>query len=119
MLNEYGAMLPKAPDAYFDFFEKQHAWIRTNIENRANFEAPQYRYWQAQHLLDEQFNGLVAGYNRFINPPAMPLTHLQLYLMQSAGDLYEINAKVTLSIFMYARALSLSLSYVRLLHSSM
>ncbi|KJE93997.1 mannose-6-phosphate protein p76 [Capsaspora owczarzaki ATCC 30864] len=72
------------PPYLIEFFEEQYGFMRNSTQQNATDP-----YWQYLSLLMDQFDGLGHGYNMYADSDKR-LTPLQLYIMNSAGDMEDL-----------------------------
>lgn len=84
--NLWGRWFPLNPPSapLLKFFDDQRANVRRNITSYANSDS----FWFHMGLVMSQFDGLVKGYwDATLYDPSKKLAEVELYIMNSAGDL--------------------------------
>lgn len=87
-LNEYGKEGPSVK--LIEFVQSQKDFIETKIEEDNSSEPLEKRFWDSMKLIMSQFHGLCDGYYQGTQSPT-PMTILELYLLNSVGDLEDLN----------------------------
>lgn len=85
--NEFKANGGQPRAELLDWISEQHQYLNTNIESRKLTS----EYWRLMEIVLAQFDGLCHGYWRSVTDPARNLTWSDLYLLNSVGDLYDLN----------------------------
>jgi len=104
---EYGASGGEPPEALVAFMGEQLDWARAQVRAHEGDE-----YWGRVGVLLAQYDGFVQGYQSREPPPGKkpafpPLTEAELYLLNSVGDLEELN-----TLFARARPSAASAAHV-------
>lgn len=77
-------------NAVLEYLEKQDAFLRQRVEHVSyHSTSPEDQYWFNVALVVAQLDGLLAGYNEH-SPPNERLTVRDLWLMNSDGDVMDI-----------------------------
>ncbi len=70
------------PEYVANFFKEQQKWVSTQVDSNPNDP-----YWQNVGFINQQFLGLVEGYN---SVASNKLSYTELHTMASFGDLFDI-----------------------------
>eukprot|EP01100_Stratorugosa_tubuloviscum_P012713 TRINITY_DN612_c0_g1_i1.p1 TRINITY_DN612_c0_g1~~TRINITY_DN612_c0_g1_i1.p1 ORF type:complete len:552 (-),score=253.66 TRINITY_DN612_c0_g1_i1:204-1859(-) len=64
----------------------QYNWVRQS----AKINSPTSTYWRHVNYVFQQMDGLLQGYNQFIQDPSKILRPLDMYMLNAAGDLEDL-----------------------------
>eukprot|EP00197_Chlamydomonas_leiostraca_P012814 CAMPEP_0202861356 /NCGR_PEP_ID=MMETSP1391-20130828/2783_1 /ASSEMBLY_ACC=CAM_ASM_000867 /TAXON_ID=1034604 /ORGANISM="Chlamydomonas leiostraca, Strain SAG 11-49" /LENGTH=764 /DNA_ID=CAMNT_0049540735 /DNA_START=73 /DNA_END=2368 /DNA_ORIENTATION=- len=86
-MNEYAVSGGTPAPALLHYVHRQSAFVRAGVGSKGRTS----KYWKMMGLVMAQFDGLCEGYWANVGLASHNMTWEEMYLLQSVGDLYELN----------------------------